>query len=568
MLHKIWVISRNLVNIIFVFLLLYMALKEIFFVGKETDLKKNLIKFTFLLIFVNFSWLTTKVVLDAAQVVTHIVFAIPSGISGDTKLPQCVVDTMGKQPLKGACSPTTILAPADSGSGKILYFEDDDGDADDCDKVKKAYDDAYDSKTGEAKEPKDPKNKAFHKRTSMCMENLNFFKYDQNTAVIYLTYGMARIQNLVNSTAGDDAIQLAVGVVMSLVMQAAYAIALTALFVALIVRMLMLWMFVGFSPILVLILYFKGEDSNPLAQLEGKFDFQTFAKWAFVPAKVGAVFVVSFIMISAGQSLGDVLVDNVTNQSGMTFKILEGKSIFMGLGSMQTFIWLLMSIAVLWLGVFAVLSDMPVIGTMASNILSATKQKAATIAKSPLYAPILPLKGGKKTSIAATFKKFDFTEKLRRRETEGLAGTGDIARLSSHAKNLSADDVHKVDTGNMGHLNKLAVQLGAKDAQHLVDTYTDKDIAAALKSGKVKDQNRVDKVASAFSNLRLPKTAGGGSGGGGGGLTQDQAKEAHKSALREDRQSHKDKPAAKLAPDVKPAASVVKPAPEKPAGTP
>ncbi len=413
MLQKIWVISRNLVNISFVFILLWLALNTIFNpTFPLDDLKKKLIIFTLLLVGVNFSWLGTKVVLDAANVVTHAVFAIPSGISEPPSSP-CEINGP-EDPIKGACYPTAIFAPVDTGLSRPLIFEDKEGDDDNCSKLKESYNDAYMREGGNElgkrnPNPEDDENKKYWGRTAMCMENLNFINYNQNTAVIYLTYGMARIQNLVTTSPSQGIDDLAVSILLSLVIQLAYALSLLALFIALIIRMSMLWLFVGFSPFLVLVIWFKGAEGFAVGEME--LGIKEFANWAFVPAKVGAIFAVSFIMISAGQAAGDTgirLVDNLNIKEGFVFEIPEINTLFVGIGSLYQFIWLLMSLVVLWMGVFGVLGKMSIIKIVTSKINTfgtETFQKVATL---PYKAPILPLgKGGKSTSFREQLSLMD-----------------------------------------------------------------------------------------------------------------------------------------------------------------
>jgi len=449
MLQKIWVVSRNLVNILCVFLLLWLAIREIFDVNSESKLKKSLIHLVLLLVVVNFSWLGTKVVLDAANVATHVVFAIPSGISGgDTAFTAeavsqpCVVNNNPQEPTTGSCMPTHIFAPADAGDSNVLYW-----DSANCEKVKKAYSNSDSSKAayhldGTLNGNSSPENQKFQRRTSMCMENLNLFKYDQNTAVIYLTYGSARIQNLVNSNASTDIVQLSVGVLLSLIIQIAYSVSLLALFIALIIRMAALWMFVGFSPLLCLIFYFTKEDIKTASALSGKFDVDSFLKWAFVPVKVGAVFAVSFIMISAGQNVGaanTTLVDNVNTQSGVSAHILDPQSLFMGIGSLQTFIWLIMSVVVLWMGVFAVLGEMEIVKNITDKIKAYGTGLASVVAKTPYMAPILPLgKGGEATSIQSVVAGVDLKDKLNSRYKNVENQPEDVRTLNSNASSEKA----------------------------------------------------------------------------------------------------------------------------------
>ena len=109
MLHNLWTTIRNIVNILFVFILLFIALKELFGFG-ESNLKQNLVKFTLLLVAVNFTWLATKVILDAANVMTNVAFSIPAA-ANKMEMKPCEVRT--KEELKGMCGPTHIYLDAE-----------------------------------------------------------------------------------------------------------------------------------------------------------------------------------------------------------------------------------------------------------------------------------------------------------------------------------------------------------------------------------------------------------------------------------------------------------------------
>ena len=386
--------------------------------------------------------------------------------------------------------------------------------------------------------------------TAMCMENLNLNKYDQNTAVIYLTYGLARIQNLTQSVAGNDPVQLSVGVLFSIIMQTAYALALAALFVTLIVRMMILWILVAFSPFIVLVMYFNDNMFDNSGEM--KFGWKEFVDWSFAPAKVGMVFAVSFIMISAGQSVGNVISDNVTNESGITFKIFEGDSLFMGMDNLQLLIWLIMSIAVLWLGVFSILSKMSYIEGIAGNIKTATLEKARTIAKAPLVAPILPLgKGQDPTSIAATLGSFDFTKKIEKWEGKAKgSGEGDVLTLDRKARQVNVDRYVKpllADINNRENLNALAKQLGSGSARDLARDYNEDQIKAALESHPGIREPDARTIAAKFASLKpaAPETKapaatagaeGGGGNAGGNNLTQSQVQQANENALAKEHQ--------------------------------
>jgi len=482
MLQKIWVMARNLVNIFFVFYLLFMAIRTIFWPESSLDdLKKGMIKFVLLLVAVNFSWLGAKVVLDAASVTTHAIFAIPSGIGDPPDYQECQVNTNGETPIKGLCYPTKIIAPAESSTQPILYFQDKEGDDDNCSEIEEAYKEVYDEDTGELKNNIDPKHQKLIGRTSMCMESLNLFKYDQNTATIYLTYGMARIQNLANATSsGGSGSQLAVGVLMSIILQVVYAIALLALFITLIVRMMMLWFLVAFSPFLVALVLFEGK--NPA---EEYFSFPQFINWAFAPAKVGGVFVVAFMMISAGQSMGNITVralDNLANNSGFTFKILGQESLFAGMGSIQDFLWLIMTTAVLWLGVFAVLKKLSLVGGWFGRIGDKGKEYAIQAAKLPFVAPIIPSANGPISLKQAAMDNLGLTKLGKFYEGENKKGIppANNRQLENKARAFDYNEYKdkKIDYNNEGA--KIASALGYDNLGHMMSTEHESTLLANI----------------------------------------------------------------------------------------
>lgn len=476
MLHKIWIISRNLVNIVMVFYLLWLAVKTIVLPDSGWDeLKKSLAKFVLALIVVNFSWLATKVALDTASIATHAVFAIPSGIGDPPKYEPCVVNTNAKDPIQGVCYPTKIIAPADIADKPVLYWQDTEGEDDNCSKVEKGYSGSEDggvnisayNDDGTPNELATEENKKLQGRVSICMESLNLFKYDQNTAVIYLTYGMARIQNLVNASAsGGDGVQLAIGALMSIVLQIVYAIALLALFVALIVRMMMLWILVGFSPFIILVMGISNEGGDA-GELGKQFSIENFLSWAFVPVKVGVVFVVAFIMISAGQAMGNISVkvlDNLYKESGFTFKLIGQESLFAGMNSLQDFVWLLMTIAVLWMGVFAVLGKLEIVGSWFNRIGETGKELAVSAAKLPYVLPWIPKGQGQWTSPKAALATVTGLSEAKKKYDKLLNETGGgNTRMSRNIEKLNFKDLNlKLQNGQFKFedANKMAKDLG------------------------------------------------------------------------------------------------------------
>ncbi|MBU0727830.1 hypothetical protein KKA95_04050 [Patescibacteria group bacterium] len=449
MLKNIWTVSRNLVNIIFVLILLGLALKEIFWINDEgSQLKKNLIKFTLLLVAVNFSWLGTKVVLDAANVATNVVFAIPMGVStaaNDIEFTPCTVNPDGKS-YTGMCYPDTILSPTESDSGEYKYMN-----AQACKdgNVEAKFDAIYNTKKEGDDFVVDTTADGYEEygktpTSVICWDNLSLTKYNKNTSVIYLTYGMARIQNLVESSnSGTKITQLAVGILFSLLIQVAFTISLLALFIAMIIRMAVLWVFVAFSPFLVLLLFSEKFGEG----IADKFSVKAFAKWAFVPVKVGAVFAVSFLMVSAGQSImgKDATFFEKLDKGGIeiTTKMYKIKSLFMGMDTIQEFIWLLIALVVLWAGVFAVLGEMPIVKGITDKINDYGTSTAKWLAKSPYWAPIMPMVDKEGNFKLGSYEKeyglaLNIPEVMRRYRQDIITG-GNYADMDRKAKAIRAN---------------------------------------------------------------------------------------------------------------------------------
>ena len=505
MLKRIWVVSRNLVNIIFVLILLFLALKEIFWIKEEggTDLKKSMLTFVLLLVAVNFSWLATKIILDSANIATNIVFSIPMGISsagGEFKPKDCEVKICGedgvicsmkdqKYQLVGNCSPSEVYVALGDGKQepKIKYFtkkqcEDDN--------IKEKYSGTDESAYGEDGEMNiwaNDDNSKYWDTTTFCWETLNLAKYDQNTSVIYLTYGMARIQNIINASGtADTPGNVAIGVIFSLVLQAAYAIALLALFIVLVARMAILWLFVAFSPFMVLMLF--GDVIGKFTEgAKGKLDFGGFLKWAFVPVKVAAIFTVSFLMISVGQTLGGTEVETVDAFSAggadMSYKIYNTGSLFMGLGGLNQFIWYLITLGVLWMGVFAVLQDMPIVGKITDKINEYGKSTAGLIAKTPYWAPIMPM-------IDPKTGKFKFGSYEKEYGDMHLKSVLEEAR-----EKAKGDDIHdkagKMSEGDQTSINSMTADEAFKKL---------KDHTGAS-AQEIKRQGGVDKMIKEMKHL-------------------------------------------------------------------
>lgn len=425
MLQSIWVVARNIVNIIFVLILLFLAVRHIFSSDENTDLKKVLPKFALMLIAINFSWLGTRVVLDAANVATNVVFAIPSGVKGvigedlDATLNSgdnvCQIKDAEKNTMTGLCSPDGFWYPADTKRTRNLT---------NCnkDQINQQYAEQFPN-------PDDPNAPAYKNNdldgvATICWQQMDIANYSHNNASYYLSFSMARVQNLTRASTQDSIGQVAIGTLFALIIQIVYLVAFASLYVALILRVAALWFLVAFSPFLILIYFLTKDLQFQAGGLEEQFSIQAFISWAFAPAKVGAVWTIGFIMITTGQAVTTEFFSTLNEQGDVTSKVFKVQSLFAGTESIQQFIWLLMTTIIIWMGTFAILTKLKV-GQRFFNAINDYGTRLATeVAKSPRWAPIMPV--------------YDFENKEWTRGSLAQAGaTGPLGALEGMKRKYS-----------------------------------------------------------------------------------------------------------------------------------
>ncbi len=202
---------------------------------------------------------------------------------------------------------------------------------------------------------------------------------------------MARVQNLTQADTGKDISKVAIGTLFTLIIQIVYLIAFLAMYLALIIRVAALWIMMAFSPFLVLMYYLTKDLNIQAGGVETNFSIAAFTKWAFVPAAVGAVWSVGFIMITTGQTMSGDIFTTLNDTGAITGKVFSASSLFLGMESLQQFIWLIMTIGIIWVGTFAALSKLPVVGAVTGAIKGYGDRIGKVVGSVPKWAPIIPL---------------------------------------------------------------------------------------------------------------------------------------------------------------------------------
>jgi len=427
MLHSIWVVSRNIVNIVFVLILLFLAVRHIFGSeeGGNTDLKKTLPAFVIMLIAINFSWLAGKVILDAANVATNVVFQIPAGVQGvvgDFKTIAC--ESAGADKVKGHCMPTAFYYPADTKKSVYLI-----GDACNQTEIEQGYSETYPEG---GKPVPTAQNGKYYETATICWKQMDIAQYNQNNASYFLSFSMARVQNLTQANTGDSISKVTIGILFSLIIQIVYLVAFLSLYIALIMRMAALWILMAFSPFLVLSYYLTKDLQMQGGGIGESFSIKAFVNWAFVPAMVGAVWSVGFIMVTTGQTLSSDFFVKLNDKGGVTSHVFSASSLFLGMDSLQELIWLIISVGIIWIGTFTALKKVPMIDSVTGKINEYGTRMAKVVGSAPKWAPIMPLydydKGtldwSRRASLESVspLRKFESMRDTLRREMEGGMG--------------------------------------------------------------------------------------------------------------------------------------------------
>jgi len=339
--RPMWVIIRNLTNVGFVLVLLFLAFSNLFNFGDGGNwtIKEKLPKIIFALIAVNFSLLGFRVLIDAVHVGTITLLSIP----------QTALET------KGSDSVEKLLKQGINGKGMRCGVSEE-------------------TQNGADEDPReDPRNgeascQYFYTRVNylLCKDSFNadgspsskdvlsqsdcLFKIElenlgnsnaksMTASNLFLAFGVffQKLEQLPALAAELDSwTGVITNVLFSGILAMAYVVSLVAVFIALLFRMVVLWLAMVFSPLLVAagIMGFgdKGGD------LGGKVVTNL-----IMPLKIAAAFAVSFIMISA-------MIDVIPQNSANFFKFGPALNQFSNNG--YGLLWQITTVIVFWTAAF------------------------------------------------------------------------------------------------------------------------------------------------------------------------------------------------------------------------
>ncbi len=312
MLNEIWQLSRDLMNIIFAVALVFTAIYTVITAQKDF-VSQNAKRFVMAVVLVNFSWFIPQVFLDLSSVATATIYGIPS-LLADTN-----ADTSCQLAGGGDCVTIT----------NVKFLNDDKTAAN-------LQGNGWSCQLS---------NFVCYKKELLNAETVS----TQSAILSGLIINHARLTQLAKATrpisstgakAGQELLVFFVRESIILLITIALFFPLLAMVVAFTIRIPVLWITMAFMPFALLDWVVPNEQIHQ--GIPAKIRDQ-FIKAAFLPAFVAVPLTVGFILINAGAKATGGGLQNIP------FPIMAT------VGSFWEILWLLISLTVLYTGVFGVL---------------------------------------------------------------------------------------------------------------------------------------------------------------------------------------------------------------------
>lgn len=416
-LRDIWIPMRNLVNILFVIVLVGVALYNVLGIGEEGgsySIKSLLPKIIVGIIAVNFSFLGIKVVLDATNAITTAIFTLPAevnvGLSGvlTGKTPKDIAlekrlcaQIQGQALSEFPPELNEDKTPNPNFAAKLATLKDEYDLTLHRDIANKYIPDRVNlpgTKTASTKEQilkeidlesakekpaitREDFDKEVKKRTAQRMcdgltltkNGRNFLKeWNSRSAALALALNMGNIVFYDEVKLSVDTIdKLFINTLFSMIMYIIYVASFIALFIVLLGRILFMWICVAMSPILILIMASE-EVKSKVGDSVGKLADQ-FTKNAIAPIIIAISMTVGWIMLHALRGL-----NNIGTSSTVTLmQVMPNNGIpVSGLSTLSDLIVALGTIGVVWIGVFSAAE-----GTIAESAVGVLKESLSGAGK-------------------------------------------------------------------------------------------------------------------------------------------------------------------------------------------
>lgn len=386
LLLRIWQISRDVMNIIFAFMLVAAALYTV--VTANGDLvRERIAKFIVAVILVNFSWFFPRVILDVANVATASVYAIPSIVQGG------VCQTIDEN---GNPAPCEYL--------KEIHIFPEPGEAPpECT--------GSDISIGR----RSPGSSFLVPIEIICLEFAPM-PSGVNTSLgmlhaLYVNHlKLTSLHKFANQLDPADVgaeglasgklsryLRFTIALMFVFLYSAMMFFPLITLVVLFFLRIPLIWVTICFMPFMF-IGFVMGDK---MANFDTMVIFKKFIAAAFMPTVTAIPLVAGFIMIGAG------IVTDCPSTTGPAHEHLctnDGISTLLpGVQNFWIFLWMLLSLFVMWKGFYTAAKIGDMFEGIVSAIESAGKNSLSFALKAPLASPLVALPGGIAPLQAAEF---------------------------------------------------------------------------------------------------------------------------------------------------------------------
>ncbi|MCA9371257.1 MAG: hypothetical protein KC680_04825, partial [Candidatus Peregrinibacteria bacterium] len=349
-LQDIWKYSRDIVNVIFAFMLIFAGIYTVV-TGQKELVQQKFKRFILAVILVNFSWFFPRVILDVANVLTATIYQIPAGLSQSGDIPckdyegiDCrVIDEV--RYFKNCANPP-------SGFIKIGII---------CYSTK-----AWDAQT----------NTAYGMLNGLV---INYAQLPNLTRVLNpgTTGGAGTPEDRLQET-----LLFLMHILFILVLMTMLFLPLAAMFVVFLIRIPIMWFTISFMPFM----FIGFVIGDKMGQFDTMKIFQHYVKAAFLPTAVAVPFAVGFMILT---EFMNVPCDEIVLVKAAGFCKTTGPFLT-NINTLWQVLILLMAFIVIWAGFWMALKIDEVYVNATSGIKSFGESIGKTALKLPLSIPIFP----------------------------------------------------------------------------------------------------------------------------------------------------------------------------------
>lgn len=430
-LNNIWVLSRNIMNVIFAVMLIVVAIYTII-TAKSEMIKNKFGQFVIAVVLVNFSWFFPRVIIDAANILTATVYSVPEMLPGfscvqfDGSACEVITDTL-------LPAPPAAIAPWMGGNGCTPAT---------CPCFKPLF--CYKKELYNAVAPTQGRAHAMINGLAVSFIHIQ---------------AMSQIPRGIGGGGGgggaaaafQTTFNLVLNIFMTALMQAILILPLLGLAVGLFIRIIILWITIAFMPFTFLGYVITGKLGTNIFGFEIDI-WKEFINAAFLPVVVAVPFVIGFIMLST--------VAKIPSPAG--FQQAFGIPLLAGITTWWALLWMFAAIGIIWIGAFTALARSKITGNITNKIKGFGDTIFGIGKQLPLQIPFPVPIGGKQVNFGQLLgKPQQFLNQLR--NANGNPVGGPINDEAKHAQKVSVKNIADPLQTNkiVDAINKLA--LGKND---------------------------------------------------------------------------------------------------------